>query len=303
MKKLNIVNNLTKTCNKVSFQIKKYSPEILVVAGVAGVVVSAVMACKATLKVNDIIDEAKDTLDDIRSLPEESEGEYSVEESKKAVAVVYAQTGLKFAKLYGPSVTLGALSITTIFASNNILRKRNVALAAAYATIDKGFKEYRSRVVERFGEDLDRELLYNIKAKEIEETVTDEKGEEQIVKKTVEVVDIEGCSSFARYFTASSKCWEGTRDYNLLFLRAQQQYANDLLVSRGNLFLNEVYDMLDLPRTEAGQIVGWKYDKNNPVGDNFVDFGIREVYRNTENGVEPVILLDFNVDGNILKRI
>ena len=303
MKKINIVNNFTKTCNKVGFQIKKYSPEILVVAGVAGVVVSAVMACKATLKVNDIIEEAKDTIDDIRSLPEDSEGEYSVEENKKAVAVVYAQTGLKFAKLYGPSVTLGALSITTIFASNNILRKRNVALAAAYATIDKGLKEYRSRVVERFGEDIDRELLYNIKSKEIDEIVIDEKGEEEIVRKTVEVVDIEGCSSFARYFTASSKCWEGNPEYNLLFLRAQQQYANDLLVSRGNLFLNEVYDMLDLPRTEAGQIVGWKYDNNNPIGDNYVDFGIREVYRQTENGYEPVILLDFNVDGNILKRI
>lgn len=305
MKKLNIINKLSGTVSKVGFQIKKYSPEILVVAGVTGAVVSAVMACKATLKVNEILDEAKDNIDTIHEVadnPEMAE-KYSPEDTKKDLVVVYAQTGMKLAKLYAPSVALGALSITSIFASNNILRKRNIALAAAYTAVEKGFKEYRSRVVERFGEDLDRELLYNIKAKEIEETVVNEKGEEEIVKKSVEVAEIEGCSPFARYFTASSKCYEGAREYNLLFLRAQQQYANDLLVSRGNIFLNEVFDMLDLPRCEAGQIVGWKYDPKNPVGDNFVDFGIQETYRETENGVEPVILLDFNVDGNILKRI
>jgi hypothetical protein len=87
-------------------------------------------------------------------------------------------------------------------------------------------------------------------------------------------------------------------------LRGQQQYANDLLHARGYVFLNDVYDMLGIDRTKEGQIVGWVYNKNNEVGDNFVDFGILETNRETEDGsYEPAILLDFNVDGNILDLI
>ena len=92
-----------------------------------------------------------------------------------------------------------------------------------------------------------------------------------------------------------------------MFLRAQQQYANDKLIAQGHLFLNEVYDMLGLPRTKAGAIVGWVYDDNNAVGDNFVDFGIYDVHRETArdfvNGYERSILLDFNVDGVIYDLI
>ena len=227
-----------------------------------------------------------------------------IEDAKKDLAITYVQTGVKLVKLYAPSVALGVLSITSILASNNILRKRNVALAAAYATVDKSFKEYRNRVIERFGETVDRELKYNIKAKKIEEVVKDEEtGKEKKVKKTIEIGDPNTYSDYARFFDDGCKGWEKDSEYNLMFLRAQQQYANDLLRSRGHLFLNEVYDMLGIPRTKAGQVVGWVYNKDNPVGDNYVDFGLydinREVVRNFVNGYERTILLDFNVDGNI----
>ena len=226
------------------------------------------------------------------------------EDSKKDLAIVYAQTGLKLVKLYAPSVILGALSITSILASNNILRKRNVALAAAYATVDKGFKEYRSRVVDRFGKELDRELKYNIKAKEIEETVIDEKGKEKTVKKTINVADPNEYSDYARFFDDGCTGWDKDPEYNLMFLKRQQQHANDMLQARGYLFLNDVYEMLGIPKTKAGQIVGWVYDEECPIGDNFVDFGIydydKEKCRDFVNGYERTILLDFNVDGNIL---
>ena len=97
-------------------------------------------------------------------------------------------------------------------------------------------------------------------------------------------------------------------EYNLSFLRSQQQYANDLLQSNGYLFLNEVYEMLGFKPTKAGQVVGWVYNPKNPVGDNFVDFGMREVYRMNETSdfVEDwdrAVMLDFNVDGNIFDRV
>jgi hypothetical protein len=333
MKKFEITKNMTRAFGKAGLTCKKYAPEALVIAGIVGVVTSAVMACKATTKVNDIIEETKENThdlhlvataaglkeatdefsnEDIRKIDILSEKEdvknYTAQDLKKDTTIIYTQTAVKFIKLYGPSVVLGALSITSILASNNILRKRNVALAAAYATVDKGFKEYRSRVVERFGKDMDRELKYNIKAKEIEETTKNAKGKEKTVKKSIEVADVNEHSDHARFFDELCTGWKRDAEYNLMFLKHQQNYANEKLQKQGYLFLNDVYDMLGIPKTKAGQVVGWIYDEAHPdIYDNFVDFGIYDLYnekaRDFVNGREKSILLDFNVDGNILDLI
>lgn len=313
-----IVTKITGAANKVGFKFQKYSPEILVVTGIVGVVASAVMACKATTKASDILKDTQERIDIIHEVEEkaannELENSYTEDDKKKDLALVYVKTGIEFAKLYAPAVVLGTLSIVSILASNNILRKRNVALAAAYATVDKGFKEYRSRVVERFGESVDKELKYNLKAKKVTETVTNEEtGEQKKVKKEVYVVNPSDISEYARFFekytvdekgnTIPNPNWENNNEYNLMFIKAQERYANDLLRSRGRLFLNDVYKMLGLPETKAGQIVGWVYDPENEKGDNFVDFGLYTdnlSYSDFVNGFDPAILLDFNVDGNI----
>lgn len=323
MKKTKIVGNLSRTFGKAGLQLKKHSPEIMVVAGVVGVISSAVMACKATTKLSEITEEAKRDIDNIHEAAEmggivDKNGElipYSAEDSKKDLTIVYTQTGVKFIKLYGPAILLGALSITGIIASHNILRKRNVALAAAYATVDKGFKEYRSRVVERFGKELDRELKYNIKAKEVDvievdkdgNPVIDENGEVKTSKKTINSADVLYSSDYARFFDEFCTGWQRDSEFNLMFLRQQQQFANDKLKAQGYLFLNDVYAMLGIPKTKAGQIVGWVYNTDDKYADNFVDFGIYDLYnekaRDFVNGREKSILLDFNVDGNILDMI
>ena len=312
MKKLDFMNFVTNNFNKVGNKFKKHSPEILVVAGVVGVVTSAVMACKATTKVSDILDETKVQVDSVHAVLENEEVSsemYSEEDGKKDLAIIYAQTGLKFAKLYAPSVILGALSITSILASNNILRKRNVALAAAYTVVDTGFKEYRGRVIERFGKELDRELRYNIKAQKVEEVTVDEKGNEEVKETIIEVIDnpLNQYSSYSRFYDDGCKGWSKDPEQNLLFLRQMQNFANDKLRKNRVVFLNEVYDMLGIHRSPEGQVVGWVYDEKNPIGDNFIDFGIYDLHkrgsRDFVNGYERVILLDFNVDGNIMKYI
>lgn len=302
--KTEIMKSVNGVASKTVMKLKKHSPEILVVAGIAGTVVSAVLACKATTKVAEILDETKGTLDTIHDGMETGAingQEYTTEDGKKDTVVVYAQTGMKLAKLYGPAIILGTLSITSILASNNILRKRNVALGAAYAAIDKSFKEYRGRVIERFGEQVDTELKYGIKAKKFEEIEVDpETGKEKKVKKTVMVADPNLQSDYAVYFDSKSRNYESNPDYNRMFLKAQQAFANDKLQTRGHLFLNEVLDDLDLPRTPAGQIVGWT--KDGP--DGYVNFRIVEVERETEDGRhEPALLLDFNVEGNIWEKM
>lgn len=285
--------------------IQKHSPEILAGVGVIGTVTSAVMACKATLKLNDILDDCKETRNKIKEVAENPkyENEYTPEDVNKDITINYTQTAVKIAKLYAPAVILGSASLGCLLASNDILRKRNAALSAAYMTVDKSFKEYRGRVAERFGEEVEKEIRYNIKAQEIETVVANEDGSETVVMEEAKVMDPNLYSDYAKFFDEANPNWQNDPEYNLMFLKSQQQYANDLLKARGRLFLNEVYDMLGIDRTKAGQVVGWTYNPNNPTGDNFVDFGIydmsKERVRAFVNGYETNILLDFNVDGNV----
>ncbi len=307
MKKDEIMKNVSATFGKVSLKLKKHSPEILVVAGVVGTVASTVMACRATTKLSGILEESKNNIETIHKCADDASmaEKYSKDDAKKDLAIVYAQTSVKLAKLYAPSVALGALSITSIVASHNILRKRNVALAAAYATVDKTFKEYRNRVVDRFGAEVDKELRYNIKAKKFEEMVSDpDSGKEKKVKSTVDIASPTE-SDYSRFFDETCLNYENNRDYNLMYLRSQEALANDRLRADGYLFLSDVYDALGIKRTKMSQTVGWIYKPDgNKNGDNFVDFGILETNRETENGgYERAILLEFNVDGPILELI
>ena len=309
MNKTETMAKMTRTFNRTGLQLKKHSPEILLAAGVVGVVASGVMACKATLKVQEIVDDAKgkiDTIHEVSNDPSMAE-KYTEEDSKKDLAIVYTQTAVKMIKLYGPSVALGVASLGCMIGSNRILNKRNVALAAAYTAVDKSFKEYRGRVIERFGKQIDKELRYNIKAQEIEEVSVDEKGKEVTKKSTVEVMDPNAYSPYSIVFDDGNTGWDPDPELTKYFLIQQQNWANDRLKAKGHLFLNEVYDMLGAKRTKAGAQVGWVYDEKNPIGDNYVDFGIFDIRspkaRDFVNGLEKVIVLDFNVDGVILDLI
>lgn len=306
-------NKVTRALHKVGFKIKKHSPEILMVAGGIGVVTSTVMACKATLKVNEVLDEAKENVEKIHEATENGVTavgrEYTKEDSAKDLTIVYAQTGIKLAKLYGPAIIVGTLSLASILTSHKIMRKRNVALLTAYTAVDKGFKEYRGRVVERFGERIDHELKYNIKAKEIEREVINEDGTVSTVKEVVDVCEdpTNQYSEFSVIFDESSQYFEKDASFNKMFLVQTEREANRTLQTRGYLFLNEVYRMLGLPETKVGQSFGWVYDEHNPIGDNYVDFKIfnlhREANRDFVNGYEKYILLDFNVDGDIVDLV
>lgn len=311
--KTEMLNKVTRMFHRTSFKVQKYSPEILLGVGIVSAVGTVVLACKATTKIHTVLDEAKDKVDMIHKGVEDGEvisivnGEekvvsYTKEDANKDLAIAYAKTGMGLTKLYGPAILLGASSLVCILASHNIIHKRNVALAAAYATIDTSFKEYRGRVVERFGKDLDRELRYNIKSHETEEIVVDENGKESVVKNTVTTAT---ASDYSRFFDEYCLGWRKDAEYNLMFIRQVQNWANDKLKSQGYLYLNDVYEMLGFEKTKAGQVVGWIYDKTGElgIGDNYVDFGIYDLHdekkRDFVNGRERSVLLDFNVDGNI----
>jgi hypothetical protein len=293
--------------------LKKFSPEILVVGGITGVVVSTVMACKATLKADEIMEEAKEKIERINEAAEvyaegfelcTEETKYTEKDRQKDLVITYIQTGVKFGELYGPAFILGAISVSAILGSYNIMRKRNLAVVAAYNFLKESFRDYRRRVIDDLGQEKDYQYRYGAEKLKIQGYDIDETGSKKKVKTVVDVVDPNKISQYAKFFDEYSPNWSKTPEYNLLFLKNQQNYANDLLHSRGHLFLNEVYDMLGLPHTQAGAVVGWIMEKGN---DGFVDFGIYEasLVNNREfvNGHERSILLDFNVDGVIYDLI
>lgn len=309
---------LQKAFNKMKFKTIKNSPAILTNLGIAGVVGASILACVATLKVSKVLEEHQTVLDTIVEAKADDSVVYTDDDAKKDKTITYTKTTLKIAKLYIPAVVLGGLSIAAIVKSHNILNKRNAAVAAALTTVSESFSKYRTAVVDKYGERTDYELRHGIKTEKV--TVKDENGKNK--KETIDVASgvINPCSDYARYFDQSCDGWNEDSEYNLMFLKAQQQYANDRLVAKGFLYLNDVYEMIGIQGSKAGQVVGWVYSTDKPEGDNYIDFGIYNVMvdgfkddyandsiseqrRDFVNGYSNSILLDFNVDGNIWEKM
>lgn len=276
---------------------KKFSPQILTGVGVVGVVTSGVLASKATLKLAPIVDEIKLGVEGAKDLKtSKTADEYSSTQYKKDVTHTYAIGAFEIVKLYGPAVTTMTLSIICLVSAQGIMHQRNAALAAAYKSIEQTFSEYRKRVIEEYGEDKDRD--FRTGAREVEET--DSEGNVT----TVMHLDGSKTSRYARYFDETNSNWEKKPEYNMLFLKSVQNYANDLLYVRGHVFLNDVYDRLGIDRTPEGAVVGWLM---GGTGDNYIDFNIYDYQSQAKrafvNGNEDSILLDFNVDGIMYEQI
>lgn len=284
--------------------LKAHSPEILVGVGVVGMIGTTVLACRSTLKCREISEKRDADLEKAGEVLVNRPELYSQEDYKRDVTLIYVKYVADVAKNYAPAIILGAASVSCILGGHRILSKRNAAVVAAYKLLDEGFNKYRQRVVEEFGSEKDYAYKNNLREEEVEVEETGENGKPRRVKKQVLVEnDPYKPSIYAKFFDECSSQWSTNPEYNLMFLKAQQNYANDLLRARGHLFLNEVYDSLGMERTQAGAVVGWKLG----TGDDYVDFGIFDgdnpVKRDFVNGRERSILLDFNVGGVIYDQI
>lgn len=278
--------------------MQKNSPEVLLGVGIVGMVGSTVLACRATIKSYEVLAKASVDLKSTEMAALHPD-KYSEQDRKKDVALIRIRAGVGIARCYAPAVIIGGMSIAALTRSYTIMNRRSIALTAAYGALEKGFNEYRARVVEKYGEEQDRDFRYGTEQVEI----VDEKTNR---KKIVKRVSSNEPSIYARFFDQTSSSWSKEPEYNKVFLLCQQSYANDLLLARGHVFLNEVYDMLGIPRSKAGAVVGWILSKEDYV-DNWIDFNVfegkTEQARDFVNGREGAILLDFNVDGVIFDKI
>lgn len=271
---------LTRTVGRRRLVLKKQSPHIFFVAGIVGSVTSTVLACKATLRLPDTLSEIE------KDISQDKKDKHAPD---RETALVYAKAALKLTKLYAPALGVGVFSISALSGSHIALSRRNTALMAAYSAVSKAYDDYRRRIMEELGEERELDIYHAAKQ------MIDDQDEDTCV------VDPNQWSPYARFFDEASPNWEKNAELNRLFVQCQQNYANELLRARGHLFLNEVYDMLGIDRSQAGQVVGWVVGNS---GDNYVDFGMyNAVNARFINGWERSILLDFNVDGVVYDKI
>ena len=293
---------LRKSFKKAQLTVRKHSPEILMVAGVIGTVAGAVMACKETLELEDVLDECKQEKMELEEQYAMCE-EYSEDALKKDQVKLTIKQVAKIVKLYAPSVIMEVTSIGVIFASNDIMRKRNASMAAAYATLNSMYKRYRQNVIESYGEEVDKDMRFGVKHEKV--TEIDEDGNK--VKIDARIVDLDNTalaiSDYSRFFQSGCKGFDASSGrYNLLYLKGIQAMFNNKLIADGYVMLNDVYRELGFDTIPEGWSIGWVYDETNPIGDNYIDFGLYEARNKNQRAVndwEPVILMDFNVDGNL----
>lgn len=313
--KTEIMEKMTRTASKCGYKLKKASPTIMIVGAAIGGVTATVLACKATIKAQDILTEHNAQVESIHTTMKQIEsGEtYTEKDYKSDITTTYVQTGLKLAKVYAPAVTLGAVSLGCMFGSHHIMSKRNASLTAAYIALDKAFEEYKSRVSDRFGSRVQEELEHNIKAVELESKSTNEQGVEETIKEYKDIA-MQHTSPYTCIFDETVDTWQPDNMLNRNYLFLMEQAANKRLRTQGHLFLNDVLASLGTHggvtlKTPEGQIVGWIYDPNDETRQNHVDFGVTNYVKGDEalnsfiNGGERSVMLRFNCDGPIIDKI
>lgn len=309
MKKTELATKAGQILVKTKLGVKKHSPEILVAAGIGTGIVAAIVACKQTIKANDIIAEARKNLqniEDVKELAANNEVEYTEENEQEDRKTIGMQVAVGMVKTYALPVGLGVLSITCILAGHHILKKRNVALAAAYSALSTDFMNYRKRVVNKYGKDVDFMLKNGLEKQIVANQVIDpETGEVKETKEEVLTYEGDKLSQYARVFDeVGSTQWTPSADHNRAFLLMEQNYFNERIRTRGYIFLNEVYERLGFRPTKAGSVVGWVYQNADYEG---IDFGIFTAHTQKAaeflEGTEPSIILDFNVQGDILSLV
>ena len=305
-----VSTSAAKFAGKAEFTIKKNSPEILLGAGIVGFVGTVVLACKATCRADEVLEFHRRKIKDINDAKEiadadpEGEMSYDIEIYRQDKAIRYLKTTGSLAKLYAPTIAVGTLSLACILTSRNIMQKRYLGVVAAYNGLSAAFEEYRKRVRDEYGDGLDKHFRYGTTYDEL--PVYDENGkktkEKEQVEKTETGMVIPNDDS-CRFFDSSNPNWDKNPTFSMMWLRGQQNILNDILHTRGHVFLNEVYDALGFPHTPQGAVLGWI----DGEGDNCIDFGLydpnKENVRRFVNGVDNVIMLEFNHDGVIWDKI
>lgn len=292
------MSKLTKAVGAAKLLLKAKAPTLMVVGGVAAMGTGTVVACKQTLKIEEVMSEFTPYLEKIQNGERLQLEGYTANDARADRIKVYARTAVALGRLYAiPGVLLiGGAGL--VCAGHRILVQRNATLALAFTGLKKSFDAYRGRVVDNMGEDADRTFMgggtlptINAKGK-----VTDPGSFD---------LDEASLDPYNRVFEqGASDSWQNDLGVNKMFIHQQQRFAQERLNRRGYLYLSEVYEALGFPESDISRVVGWKVTRDPKDGSkNFpvVDFGLDKPYFDDYkwNNMNA-IYLDFNCMGLIV---
>lgn len=294
--------------------LKAHTPEILVGSGVVGFVVTVVQACKATTKAHDILETKEDALaDNDAALKDEIISQKVYDENAR---IINRNARWMLIKAYTPMATGMAVSVILVLGGYRMINGRLVKTAAAYKILEDGFGRYRENVRDEFGEETDWRMLNSIRPERLEAANAEREANREIEadkkrkRKNYEKRRTAHQEVYSKFFDQYSDRWRRswTPEQVWEYLRQKQREANDMLNIRKHIFLNEVYDLLGLDRTEEGAVVGWILTKSNP--NSKVDFGLEDMpeeerrkFLSAERNEDIKIWLHFNPDGLIYNLI
>lgn len=287
-------------------RISKHAPTILSVTASAGVVATGYLAWQAGTRFEDVEgrdwERRRECQRNADNIPDEDVPKY---ERKMRILFI-----LDTARTVAPAVVVGAATITMIYFSNSISKKRLAAVGAAYTALQTAFDGYKKTMVDALGKETVEKIvspkLPNVGKSAEEILSSDNKSDAANITDAV-IASMKELSPYARIISEeSSNCWDTSEDYTSENLQAVQLWANRRLERKGHLFLNEVFDQLGLSRTREGAVVGWI--KNSEIGDGYVSFGdfdssIYRVPSDDYSRVDSNFIVDFNVDGMIWDKI
>lgn len=298
---MNLISLIKSGAKTAGLWTKKHAPELLLAGGIAGFGGALYFTAKAAVETEDIPEEFLEVREDV--------------ETKKEIVELYSTTALAYAKSYAPAAGFAAFSLTCFCASYGVLKKRYVALGAAYTALETAYQTYRQRVIDDAGVDKDRYYLTGVKP--TKKTVVDEDGNKEKISVIEGDVDVANpyAFKFSKYKENGeiNKQWQNDAHMNRNVVLGHQDWFDNQLferctlnsrgevIKRGSVMLNEMRTLLGEDPTPTGAIVGNRYSNGEPGCNGYIDFRIIEgMEEDPETGLYiPYIIIDPNVDGMI----
>ena len=169
---------------------------------------------------------------------------------------------------YIPAVIMGVTTIACIFGANALNKRQQASLMSAYALLDKSYKDYKKKVSELYGEDADK----NVRT--------------ELAKDVYEDSDVEYEDNKLLFYDEYSQQYFNATMEDVL---TAEYVLNRDFAYHGYAVLNEFYDLLKLPRTDYGDVLGWNASMLYECHwYSWIEFNHRKV--EMEDGMECYIL-------------
>jgi len=221
--KLSILAKQAKTA------IAKNSPALLTALGVTGTLTVAYLTGKASFRAAEIL--AQETAQ------READGDLAMDNWDKAELVW---------REFIPAAGIAAMTVAAIVGANHISTKRVAAFASAYSVAEKGFAQYKDKVLEKVGPKKEAEIR-------------DEVARQQLIDHPLSnsPIAVTGKGDHLCLDTHSGRYFQG----DIEKVRSAVNDINFQVINQDWASLSDYWILVGLDPTKGSDDLGWTTDK------------------------------------------